>query len=87
VFQRGCDDCGIRIRHRGRGRVHLGGVVERLLGKLSELSPHIPLRRGVARRNAAIGAHRGEETIRDRHRPRDDGAVSRKPMGNLAGTR
>ena len=52
---------------RGRGRVHLGGVVERLLGKLNGLSPHIPLRRGAVRRNAAIGAHRGDGTVRDRH--------------------
>lgn len=31
AFQLGCDDYGIRIRHRDRGRVHQGGVVERLL--------------------------------------------------------
>jgi hypothetical protein len=67
AFQRGCDDCAIRIRRRDRGRVRLGGVVEWLLGKLSELSPHIPLRRGVARRNAAIRTDRGDETVRDRH--------------------
>ncbi|MBB5574681.1 transposase InsO family protein [Rhizobium paranaense] len=30
AFQRGCDDYGIRIRYRDRGRVHHGGVVERL---------------------------------------------------------
>ncbi|AYG61815.1 Mu transposase C-terminal domain-containing protein [Rhizobium jaguaris] len=35
AFQRGCDDYGIRIRYRDRGRVHHGGVVERLLGKLN----------------------------------------------------
>lgn len=35
VFQRGCEDYGIRIRYRDRGRVHLSGVVERLLGKLN----------------------------------------------------
>jgi putative transposase len=35
TFQRGCDDYGIRIRYRDRGRVHQGGVVERLLGKLN----------------------------------------------------
>ncbi|ANP90000.1 Mu transposase C-terminal domain-containing protein [Rhizobium beringeri] len=35
AFQRGCDDYGIRIRYRDRGRVHQGGVVERLLGKLN----------------------------------------------------
>lgn len=34
-FQRGCNDFGIRIRYRDRGRVHHGGVVERLLGKLN----------------------------------------------------
>lgn len=35
AFQRGCEDYGIRIRYRDRGRVHHGGVVERLLGKLN----------------------------------------------------
>ena len=35
AFQRGCEDFGIRIRYRDRGRVHQGGVVERLLGKLN----------------------------------------------------
>jgi putative transposase len=35
AFQLGCDDYGIRIRHRDRGRVHQGGVVERILGKLN----------------------------------------------------
>ena len=37
AFQRGCDDYGIRIRYRDRGRVHQGGVVERLLGKLNAI--------------------------------------------------
>ena len=32
AFQRGCEDYGIRIRYRDRGRVHEGGVVERLSG-------------------------------------------------------
>lgn len=35
AFQRGCEDYGIHIRYRDRGRVHQGGVVERLLGKLN----------------------------------------------------
>jgi putative transposase len=35
AFQRGCEDHGIRIRYRDRGRVHHGGVIERLLGKLN----------------------------------------------------
>jgi len=35
AFQRGCEDYGIAIRYRDRGRVHQGGVVERLLGKLN----------------------------------------------------
>ncbi|GGA94576.1 transposase [Brucella endophytica] len=35
AFQAGCDDYNIRIRYRDRGRVHHGGVVERLLGKLN----------------------------------------------------
>lgn len=37
AFQRGCEDYGIRIRYRDRGRVHHGGVVERLLGKLNSV--------------------------------------------------
>ncbi|MEJ6784916.1 Mu transposase C-terminal domain-containing protein [Aminobacter sp. Piv2-1] len=37
AFQRGCEDYGIRIRYRDRGRVHQGGVVERLLGKLNRV--------------------------------------------------
>lgn len=37
AFQQGCDDYGIRIRRRDRGRVHQGGVVERLLGKLNAM--------------------------------------------------
>ncbi|KWV42306.1 transposase [Rhizobium altiplani] len=35
AFQQGCEDYGIRIRPRDRGRVHHGGVVERLLGKVN----------------------------------------------------
>ncbi len=35
AFERGREDYGIRIRCRNRGRVHEGGVVERLLGKLN----------------------------------------------------
>lgn len=35
AFQRGCEDYGVCIRYRDRGRVHQGGVVERLLGKLN----------------------------------------------------
>lgn len=35
AFKRGCEDYSIRIRYRDRGRVHQGGVVERLLGKLN----------------------------------------------------
>ncbi len=35
AFQRGCEDYGIHIQYRDRGRVHQGGVVERLLGKLN----------------------------------------------------
>ncbi|MER8549231.1 MULTISPECIES: Mu transposase C-terminal domain-containing protein [unclassified Mesorhizobium] len=35
AFQRGCEEYGIGIRYRDRGRVHQGGVVERLLGKLN----------------------------------------------------
>jgi putative transposase len=42
AFQRGCDDYGIRIRYRDRGRVHQGGVVERLLGKLNGLLATYP---------------------------------------------
>ncbi|MGO4656530.1 Mu transposase C-terminal domain-containing protein [Ensifer sp. 2YAB10] len=42
AFQRGCDDYGIRIRYRDRGRVHQGGVVERLLGKLNAILAAYP---------------------------------------------
>ncbi|WFU07462.1 transposase family protein (plasmid) [Rhizobium sp. CB3171] len=42
AFQRGCDDYGIRIRYRDRGRVHQGGVVERLLGKLNGILAAYP---------------------------------------------
>lgn len=42
AFQRGCDDYGIRIRYRDRGRVHQGGVVERLLGKLNTILAAYP---------------------------------------------
>ncbi|WP_036255246.1 Mu transposase C-terminal domain-containing protein [Methylocapsa acidiphila] len=35
AFQRGCAEYGVSIRRRDRGRVHEGGVVERLLGKLN----------------------------------------------------
>lgn len=42
AFQRGCDEFGIRIRYRDRGRVHHGGVVERLLGKLNGLLATLP---------------------------------------------
>ena len=43
AFRRGCAEYGVSIRRRNRGRVHEGGVVERLLGKL----------------NAVIGRHDG----------------------------
>lgn len=42
AFQRGCEDFSIRIRYRDRGRVHLGGVVERLLGKLNGVLGRYP---------------------------------------------
>lgn len=42
AFQRGCDDYSIRIRYRDRGRVHQGGVVERLLGKLNAVLATCP---------------------------------------------
>lgn len=35
AFESGCTEYGISIRRRNRGRVHEGGVVERLLGKLN----------------------------------------------------
>src|SRR5690606_20726618 len=37
AFLRGCEEYGIRIRYRDRSRVHEGGVVERLLGKLNSV--------------------------------------------------
>jgi putative transposase len=36
AFRRGCEEYGIRIRRRNRGRVHEGGLVERLLGKVNQ---------------------------------------------------
>ncbi|MBB5536422.1 putative transposase [Rhizobium giardinii] len=42
AFQQGCDDYSIRIRPRDRGRVHHGGVVERLLGKLNAVLATYP---------------------------------------------
>lgn len=42
AFQRGCDEYGVRIRYRDRGRVHQGGVVERLLGKLNGVLASYP---------------------------------------------
>ncbi len=54
AFQRGCDDYGIRIRYRDRGRVHQGGVVERLLGKLNAVLATYP---GTSGRSVA---HRDE---------------------------
>lgn len=42
AFQLGCDNYNIRIRHRDRGRVHQGGVVERLLGKLNGVLSSYP---------------------------------------------
>lgn len=42
AFQRGCEDYGIRVRYRDRGRVHQGGVVERLLGKLNSVLVTLP---------------------------------------------
>lgn len=52
AFRRGCAEYGVAIRRRNRGRVHEGGVVERLLGKL----------------NAVIGRHDGAtgRSIKDR---------------------
>lgn len=50
AFQRGCEDYGIRIRYRDRGRVHQGGVVERLLGKLNTVLAAYP---GSAGRSVA----------------------------------
>ena len=35
AFVRGCDEYGIKRKRRHRGRVHEGGVVERLLGKVN----------------------------------------------------
>ncbi|WP_416333469.1 transposase [Agrobacterium tumefaciens] len=42
AFKQGCDDYGIRIRPRDRGRVHHGGVVERLLGKVNAVLATCP---------------------------------------------
>ncbi len=47
AFRRGCAEYGVAIRFRDRGRVHEGGVVERLLGKLNS---------GLGRRDGATGS-------------------------------
>lgn len=50
AFQRGCDEFGICIRYRDRARVHHGGVVERLLGKLNGVLATLP---GTAKQSVA----------------------------------
>ena len=52
AFRRGCEEYGVSIRRRNRGRVHEGGVVERLLGKLNGV---------IGRRDGATG-----RSIKDR---------------------
>ncbi len=46
AFRRGCAEYGVSVRRRNRGRVHEGGVVERLLGKLNAV---------IGRRDGATG--------------------------------
>ncbi len=60
AFQRGCDEYGIRIRYRDRARVHHGGVVERLLGKLNGVLATLPgtTKRSVAARDEYPAEHR-----------------------------
>jgi len=59
------------------------------LASSTGFSPHVPVCRGAARRNAVISTHRGDETVCYRHWPRVDGkrCLISQPMGNLAGTR
>lgn len=42
AFERGCAEFGISRKYRNRGRVHEGGVVERLLGKINGVIGSLP---------------------------------------------
>lgn len=70
AFQRGCEDYGIRIRYRDRGRVHQGGVVERLLGKLNAVLAMYPgsTGRSVADRDGYPAQRRARLTFADLER-------------------
>ncbi len=70
AFQRGCEDYGIRIRYRDRGRVHQGGVVERLLGKLNAVLAMQPGKTGrsVADRDEYPAEHRARLSFADLER-------------------
>lgn len=60
AFQRRCDDYGIRIRDRNRGRVHQGGVDERLLGKLNAVLVE-PMRQRHRTKGPEMGMRVGNE--------------------------
>lgn len=70
AFQRGCEDYGVRIRYRDRGRVHHGGVVERLLGKLNGVLATHPgsTGRSVADRDAYPAQRRARLSFADLER-------------------
>lgn len=70
AFQRGCEDYGIRIRYRDRGRVHQGGVVERLLGKLNAILATYPgsTGRSVADRDGYPSQRRARLSFADLER-------------------
>ncbi|KUM28574.1 transposase [Mesorhizobium loti] len=70
AFQIGCDNYGIRVRYRDRGRVHHGGVVERLLGKLNAVLATQPgsTGRSVADRDKYPAEHRARLSFADLER-------------------
>lgn len=70
AFAQGCDDFGIELGHRNRGRVHEGGVVERLLGKINRIigSEYGATGRTVADRDGYPSEKRACLTFRDLER-------------------
>jgi len=70
AFQRGCEDYGVRIRYRDRGRVHEGGVIERLLGKLNSVLATHPgsTGRSVADRDSYPAERRARLSFADLER-------------------
>ncbi|MFF2323959.1 Mu transposase C-terminal domain-containing protein [Agrobacterium sp. NPDC058088] len=70
AFQRGCEDFSIAIRYRDSGRVHQGGVVERIIGKLNGVLAAQPgsTGRSVADRDGYPAQRRARLTFSDLER-------------------